>query len=159
MHLVILPMIRVRHETLKQCVSGIPIRRKRRAIAIHEILITPDLRAAVGDLILRQAGFMVCADGAALGAVGGLALEEAGVDAAGDVEAVAVVGRHDHEGVVEFADFFEVLECRFDGVVEFEEFAEGAVVVEEVHLLVDGGGFGHEEEAVVRVAVVEDCRV
>ena len=136
---------------LEQRIPRIPIRRKRAPVGIHQVLIAPDLRSPVGDLILRLSGFMIRADRAAFIAVASLAVEETRVDAACDVEAVAVVGGDDHEGVVEFADFFEVRHGGFDGIVELEEFAESAVVVEEMHLFVDGRGFGHEEEAVVGV--------
>ena len=47
-------------------------------------------------------------------------------------EAVAVVGGDEDEGVVEFAEGSEFFDRGFDGVVELEEVAEGAVVVESV---------------------------
>lgn len=43
-----------------------------------------------------------------------------------------------------------------DGVVQLQEVAERAVVVERVHLLVDGRGLGHEEEALLAAAGVQD---
>ena len=50
----------------------------------------------------------------------------------GLTEAVAVVGGDEDEGVSELAEGFELCHCGFDGVVELEEVAESAVVVEGV---------------------------
>lgn len=105
---------------------------------------------------MRQARFPVSADGVALLAVRVLRVQVLCVHAAGDVEAVAVVGRHEDEGLLVVAQLPELGHGGFDGVVEFEEVAQGAVVVERVHLLVDGRGLGHEEEAFLTVARAED---
>lgn len=78
------------------------------------------------------------------------------VDGAHDVEAVAVVGGDEDEGLLEGVRFLEVRDGGFDGVVEFKEFAERAIVIEHVHHLVNGGGFRHEEVALVAGAGLED---
>jgi hypothetical protein len=44
-----------------------------------------------------------------------------------------------------------VLDGSLDGVVKFEKFAQSAVVVEDVHLLVDGCSLGHQEPTLVTV--------
>jgi hypothetical protein len=50
---------------------------------------------------------------------------------------MTVVGGDDNEGVLELANFLEVLQGRPESVVELEEVAEGAVDILNVHLLVD----------------------
>ena len=43
-----------------------------------------------------------------------------------------------------------------DGIVKLEKIAEGPVVVERVHLLIDGGALRHEEEALIATASMEN---
>jgi hypothetical protein len=71
-------------------------------------------------------------------------------------ETVAVVGRHDNKGLVQNVELLELLDGGADRVVQLEQVTQGAVVVEGVHLLVDGGGLRHEEEALLATALVED---
>lgn len=123
--------------------------------AFAHLQTTGILRGARDD-ILRETGLGVGADGATFLTVRVLRVQVLGVDAAGDVEAVAMVGGHEDERLFEVIQLTELGEGCFDGVVELEEIGQGAVVVEGVHLLVDGRGFGHEEKAFVAVACGED---
>lgn len=67
-----------------------------------------------------------------------------------------MVGGHDDERLFLVPELLELGHGGFDGVVEFEEIAQGAVVIEGVHLLVNGRGLGHEEEAFLAVAGGQD---
>ena len=69
---------------------------------------------------------------------------------------MAVVGRDDNQGLVQDAHLLQLGNGGADGVVQLEQVAEGAVVVERVHLLVDRGGLRHEEEALLAAALVQD---
>ena len=69
---------------------------------------------------------------------------------------VAVVGRNNDKRLLELTESLELGDGGTDGVIKLEEIAKGTVVVQNVHLLVDGGGLGHEEEALVATTGVED---
>ena len=72
------------------------------------------------------------------------------------IETVAVVGSDDDLGVFELADLREVSDGSFDGIIEFEEFAESAIVVKSMHLLINGRSFGHQEppSVVIRLSTI-----
>lgn len=108
------------------------------------------------DLVIGQPRVLVDADGLAALAVRLLVVEVLGIDATKDVKPVAMIGGNQDQSGLELANGLEVLDGAADGVVELQEVAQGTVVVEGVHLLVDGGRLGHEEEALVAAALVED---
>ena len=114
------------HEALEEGVARVPVGGEV-AVGVGEV-------ARVD--VLAEAGLLVDADGVALAAVGGLGGEVVCVDGAHDVEAVAVVSGDEEEGFVERVGGVEVGDGRFDSIVKFEQFAEGAVVVERVHHLI-----------------------
>lgn len=105
---------------------------------------------------MRETGLGVRADGVTFLAVGVLRVQVFGIDAAGDVEAVAVVGGDEDEGLLEAVQLPQLGYGRPDGVVELEDVTQGAVVVQGVHLFVDGRRFGHEEPALLAVAGGQD---
>lgn len=148
--LVVLAAIRERDSALGQAVAGLPVDGEVDAGVVGD--------GSVDDLVLRLTRVLVRADCGALAAhvvvVDGFHV--LGVCGAVDVEAVAVIGGDDDKGVVEDAEFGEAGDGGGNGVVELEEVAESAVVVEDVHLLVDAGGFGHQEEAAVTATLVEN---
>lgn len=92
---------------------------------------------------------LVGTDGVPLGPVSSGNLEVLGVAGTEDVEAVAVIGGDDDQGLVEFSNLLQVLNGLSDGIVELEQLAQRTFVVEHVEHLVDGGGLGHHEEALV----------
>jgi hypothetical protein len=49
-----------------------------------------------------------------------------------DIEAVAVIGGDDDEGVLIFADFLQMLDGSTDGVVELKEFTKSAIIIQNV---------------------------
>lgn len=134
---------------LGECVAGCPVEGEVDALAVREML-------GSGLGVEREPGFGVGADGFALVGVGLGLLEVLRVGGTVDVEAVAVVSGDEDERVVEDAEGFEAGDGGADGVVELEEVAERAVVVEGVHLLVDGSSLTHEEETLVTAALVEN---
>ena len=69
---------------------------------------------------------------------------------------MAVVSRDNDEGLIEDAELLELLNGGTDSVVELEKITKGTVVVKSVHLLVDGGSLGHEEETLVLATGAED---
>ena len=69
---------------------------------------------------------------------------------------MAVIGSNQDQGVVELADGLELRDGRADCVVELEKFTESTVIVQSVHLLVDGRSFGHHEPALVPTSGLED---
>ena len=69
---------------------------------------------------------------------------------------VAVVGRDNDKRLLELTESLELCDGGTDGVIQLKEITEGTVVVQNVHLLVNGGGLGHEEEALVATTGVED---
>jgi hypothetical protein len=142
----VLATVRVGHQALEKGVAGIP--------AGGEVAVRVGQVASVD--VLREAGLLVDADGIALLAVRVLRGEVVRVDGAHDVEAVAVVGGDEDERLLEAVGAVELGDGRFDGVVEFEQLAQCAVVVQHVHHLVDGRGLGHEEPAGVAGAGLED---
>lgn len=142
----VLAAVGVGHEALEQGVAGVPVGGEV-AVSVSQV---------AGVDVLGETGLLVDADGVALLAVDVLRGEVVGVDGAHDVEAVAVVGGDEDEGLLEAGGLVEMGDGGFDGVVELEEFAEGAVVVEDVHHLVDGGGLGHEEPTFLARASLED---
>src|SRR5262245_26587876 len=72
------------------------------------------------------------------------------------LETMAVVGRDDDQSIVEDAQFLQFRNRRLDSVVELEEIAECPVVIQSMHLLVDGCGLAHKEEAFVAASLVEN---
>lgn len=68
---------------------------------------------------------------------------------------MAVVCRHNDQSLVENVEFLELVDSGAHGVVQLQEIAERAVVIEVVHLLVDRGRFRHEKEALVAATPVE----
>jgi len=95
--------------------------------------------------ILGETSVLVDTDGVALVAVVVLGIEVLGVDGTEDIETVTVVGGDDDEGITELTKSLELLHGCSNGVIELQQLTESAVVVECVHLLVDGGGLGHQE--------------
>ena len=69
---------------------------------------------------------------------------------------MAVVSRDNDEGLLESTKLLKLGNGGTDGVVKLEKITESTVVVESVHLLVDGGSLGHEEETVIATTLVED---
>ena len=67
-----------------------------------------------------------------------------------------MISRHDNQRLVQDVEGLELLDGGTDSVVQLEQVAQRAVVVESVHLLVDRGGLRHEEEAVLAAALVQD---
>ncbi len=72
------------------------------------------------------------------------------------LEAVAVVGGDENKGLVTDAKLLELLDGGADGVVHLEKLSQGTVVVESVHLLVNGSTLRHEEEALLLAALGEN---
>lgn len=144
--LIVLAMVWVSAEALCERVSRVPVRGE---VGVREAQVA-------GVDVLRQSRLSVCADGLALVAVFGLLVKIFGIDGSEDVETVAVVGGDEDQGILQRVGLVQMVDRGFDGVVQLEEFAESAVVVEDVHHLVDGGGLGHEKPAFVASAVVED---
>jgi hypothetical protein len=68
---------------------------------------------------------------------------------------VAVVGRDDNQRLLQDAELLELLNGGAHRVVQLEQVAQRAVVVERVHLLVDGRRLRHEEEALLAAALVQ----
>lgn len=104
--------------------------------------------------VLGKTGLFVDTDGVTLLTLVGLGGHVLCVNGTHDVEAVTVVGGDDDEGVGEFTEVLEFFNGGLDGIVEFEEVTEGTVVVEEMHHLIDRGGFGHEEPTLGGVTLV-----
>ena len=164
MHLVILPAVRIGPHALEQRVARISVGGEEGAVGEQDAGVVVRggvrhgrrLRVRVG--VLGEARADVGAEGFALGAVGGLRGQVLGVNGAHDVEAVAVVGGDEDEGVVELVDGGELGKGGVDAVVGFKQFTEGAVVVgaDGVHLLVDGCGVGHDEPAFITAAGLDD---
>jgi hypothetical protein len=69
---------------------------------------------------------------------------------------VTVVSRDNDEGLVEDIELLELLNGSTDSVVELEKVTKSTVVVKSVHLLVDRGSLGHEEETLVLATGAED---
>ena len=141
---VVLVVVGAGTETVVQSVTGIPLGGEVHALRVDE-------RGVGLDGVLRQARLFVGANGVALLAIVFLGLKILGVDGAHDVEAVPVVSSDNNQSVVQLPDGTQLLDGSFNGVVELEELAKGAVVVHGVHLLVDVSSLSHEEEAVVMV--------
>lgn len=65
------------------------------------------------------------------------------------LETVTVISRDNDEGLIENVKLLELLNSSTNSVVKLEKVTESTVVVESVHLLVDRGSLGHEEETLV----------
>lgn len=91
--------------------------------------------------VLRETRLLVSANGITLLAVNVLGSEVVRVNGAHNVEAVAVVGSHEDESLLEAIGAVEVGDGGLNGVVELKQFAKGAVVVEGVHHLINGRCF------------------
>ncbi len=73
--------------------------------------------------VLAQSAVDVGTDCPPLSAVCGLGGEIFGVDAAHDVEAMAVVGGHEDQSIVEGSECGEVRDRSFDSIVQFKKLA------------------------------------
>lgn len=67
-----------------------------------------------------------------------------------------MVSSDNDQSLVQDAKLLKLVNSSADGIVKLKEVAKGTVVVEKMHLLIDGGTLGHEEEALVRATVVQD---
>jgi len=141
-NLVILTNIRVGTKALSQSVAGIPIGREEAV----------DVAKATGVDVLRLAAVLVGANGVALGAVVFLGVEVLCISTAKDVETVAVICCDDDQSLIDLAKLGQVVDGSLDSIIKLEELAESTVVVERVHLLVDGGSLGHDEPALVAIS-------
>jgi len=147
-HDEVLLLVREGHRALREHVARRPVLGERDARVV--------LDRRVRDLVLRLPRVLVRADGVAAVALVGDRRHVLGVGGAVDVEAVAVVGGHEDEGVVEDAERRQLLDGGLDGVVELEQLTERAVVVQRVHLLVDRRRLCHHEEAALAAALMQD---
>jgi hypothetical protein len=141
--LVVLTNVGVGTEALCQSVARVPVGREER-VSIAEV---------AGTGVLALAGLLVDTDSVALGAVVSLGVAILGVVVAENVEAVTVVSSDNDESVLELADLLKVLHGSLDGVIKLEEFAQSAVIVKRVHLLVNGRSLRHEEPTLVTVGL------
>ena len=139
----VLALVGERRPAVRKRVAGVPCDGEA-----STLLTLKDLVRSGADILGNRVGgetrVLIGADRLALGAVRLLSLEELGVGRTEDVETVAVVGRHNNEGLIELTDLFEVLKSGAESVVELKEVAEGAVNVLDVHLLVDKSSLRHE---------------
>jgi hypothetical protein len=69
---------------------------------------------------------------------------------------VTVVSRDNDEGLVKDVELLKLLNSSTDSVVKLEKVTESTVIVESVHLLIDGGSLGHEEETLVFTTGAKD---
>lgn len=72
------------------------------------------------------------------------------------LETVAVISSDEDEGLLKDTHVLELGNSSADSVIELEEIAQSTIVVENVHLLVDRGGLGHEEETLLATTLVEN---
>lgn len=128
MNTVILSVVREGSEAGLESVARVPVDGEVDTGRVDEVLVRADGSGTVGNHVLRQAGLLVSADSITLGTIRRLSIHVLGIDTTGDIEAVAVIGGDDDEGIFEFTDFLEVLQCGLDGIVELEKFAESTRV-------------------------------
>ncbi len=123
MHLVVFAPVWVGAYAGKESVAGIPIGGEERAVTVHDrgVVMARGVghrsRFGVWLGVLAQAAVDVDTDCSALSAVRGLGGEIFGVDAAHDVEAMAMVGGHEDQCIVEGSESGEVRDRSFDGVI------------------------------------------
>ena len=142
----VLATVGVGHQTLEESVTRVPGGRKV-AVGVGQV---------TGVGVLGETGALVDTDGLAALAVGVLSGEVVGIDRAHNVEAVTVVSGDENEGLLKAVGRVELGDGGLDSVVELEELTKSAVVVENVHHLVDGGSLGHEEPTLVARASLKD---
>ena len=65
---------------------------------------------------------------------------------------MTVVSGDEDKSLVTDAKLLELFDGGADGIVHLEKLAQGTVVVESVHLLINGSTLGHEEEALLLAA-------
>ena len=69
---------------------------------------------------------------------------------------MAVVSRNKDKSILENVKLLELVNGGADSVVELKKITQGAVIVKSVHLLINRGSLGHEEEALVATTVVKN---
>ena len=144
----VLPVVRVGSKSLGERISRVPVD--------GEVSTGAVAHAVDGRGVHGEAGFLVRADGPAPLTVGFLFGHVPRVCIPVDIESVAVVGGDKDEGFVQDVQVVEPGNGGTYGVVKLEKVAKGTIVVHGVHLFINGGGLGHEEEAVVGAASGED---
>lgn len=72
------------------------------------------------------------------------------------LKAVTVVSSDKDKSLIKNAKLLELSNSSTDGIIELKELAKSTVVVESVHLLIDGSTLRHEEETLVSTTVVEN---
>ena len=150
---VVFSVVWVGADGREEGIAWVPIRREGLSFRVDE---GARIAGVAGVDVLRKAGLLVRTDSAALFAVCRLGFKVVGVDATGNVEAMAVIGCDENECFVHDAEGGKLGEGGVDGVIKFKNVAKGTIVIQSMHLLVDGGGFGHEEKAFFVVALVQD---
>jgi len=159
-HFVILPVVWVGCKAREESVSGIPVGRERSTVGVNQAAVDSGSVAVVALLgvgvgVLGKTRLFVDTHSAALGTIGRLSVQVLGVYGTCYIEAVAVVGSDDNEGLIELADGVKMSNGSLDGVVKLEKVTKSTVVVESVHLLVDGCSLRHHEETfATRVSTV-----
>lgn len=128
-------------------VSGVPLDGEVGVVTDNDSLV---LRSrSLRNLVFRVTRVLVGSDSIPLCSVGGGDLQVLGVTGSKDIETVAVIGGNDDQSVFELADFLQVLNGLSNSVIEFQQFTQSSVVVQDVEHLVDGRGFRHHEETLV----------
>lgn len=69
---------------------------------------------------------------------------------------MAVVSGDEDKSLVTDAELLKLLDGGADGIIHLEKLTQGTVVVELVHLLVNGSALGHEEKALLLATVGEN---
>lgn len=69
---------------------------------------------------------------------------------------MTVISRDNDESLIEDTKLLELVDGSLNGVVKLKKIAKSPVVVESVHLLIDGSSLAHEEETLVTTTVVEN---
>jgi hypothetical protein len=139
--LVVLAVIWIGTKALSEGVARIPVG--------WEVGVT--IREISSVDILRKTRFLVCADGISLDTGILVSVEVLGISAAEHIETVAVISSHNDQSVLSLANFLKLSHSCLDGVIELEQLTQGTIVVQDVHLLVDGGGLGHEKPTSVAI--------
>lgn len=112
MDAVVFAVIRSSDNTLGKSVTGLPVGREVDTGVVGD--------GCVCDSVLGQAGVLVHADGITLGAVIGLVGEVVCINGAEDIETVTVIGSHNDEGVIQYAERSELGNGCVDGVIKLE---------------------------------------
>jgi hypothetical protein len=146
--LVVLAAVGGSTNSTSDSITGLPVGREVGAGAVVDTL---------GLLsVLRLARLLVGTDGTALGTIVLLLREVLGVGRAPNIETVTVISRDNDEGLIEDVKFLELLNSSANSVVELEKVTKSTIVVESVHLLVDRGSLGHEEETLILTTSAKD---